>query len=989
MNLASVPAGVPFLDALAAHWLARAGEDPAAVGRGLILLPTRRAARALAAAFLRQAGGRPLLLPRLAAVGAPDEAPLLLAGALSLPPAIEPARRLALLARLVLALGGRFGAPRHLDRAWPLAAELARLLDEAARAGADLAARLPEAADPAFAAHWQATLDFLAIVTRAWPAVLAEAGLSDPEALRVSLLAAQAAAWERSPPAFPVILAGVGGGLPALVRLARAIAGLPEGLVLLPPIDAAMDEALWQALPESHPQAGLARLLAGLGARREEVARWPRPASARLAGRARLLSRALLPAAGLEAWRRPDPPDLAGLAGLALLECADAQEEAVAIALVLRGALERPGAQAALITPDRVLARRVALELARFGVIADDSAGEPLAETPPAVLLRLLARAVAEDLAPVALLALLKHPLAAAGLAPAACRAGARALERAVLRGPRPPGGLTGLRRALDLAVAPEAAEARALLARLEPALAPLLRLFASALEPPRALLAGLIAAAEALAATADAPGTARLWSGEEGEALSAHLAAHLAALEDLPAEPPPTLPLLLDALLAGAMVRTRRSLRGRAGGEHPRIFIWGLLEARLQGVDLAVLGGLVEGVWPAAADPGPWLNRVMRERVGLAAPEQAVGQAAADFVAAALAAPEVVLSLPRRRERAPTVPARWLTRLTTLLAGQGLALPAHPAARWARVLDQPAGSPAPARPPRPCPPLGLRPRRLAVTEIGTWLADPYAIHARHILRLEPLPPLEQATDAADFGTLVHRALHRFLAECGPAWPPDGSERLARWMARTLAESYPRPALAAWWAPRLARIAAWVAAEELRRRAGGGPAALVPERRGEWRIAAPAGPFTLTGRADRIERRADGRLALLDYKTGAPPREAEVAAGRAPQLPLEAAMAAAGAFGPDLAGETAELTYWHLSGATPPGAATILFAHDPARLAAAVAEAAQRFAALLARFDDPATPYLARPDPAFTDRFSPFARLARAAEWQAAPEPPE
>ncbi|MGC8468986.1 MAG: double-strand break repair protein AddB [Acetobacteraceae bacterium] len=986
MKLASVPAGAPFLDALAAHWLARAGEDPAAVGRGLILLPTRRAARALAEAFLRQTGGRPLLLPRLAAVGAPDEAPLLLAGALSLPPAIEPARRLALLARMILALGGRSGAPRHLDRAWPLAAELARLLDEAARTGADLATRLPEAADPAFAAHWQATLDFLAIVTRAWPAVLAEAGLSDPETLRVALLAAQAEAWERSPPAFPVVLAGVSGGLPALVRLARTIAGLPEGLVLLPPVDTAMDEALWQALPETHPQAGLSRLLAGLGARREEVAVWPARASATLAARARLLSRALLPAAGLGSWRAPDHPDLRGLA---LLECADAQEEAVAIALVLRGALERPGAQAALITPDRVLARRVALELARFGVIADDSAGEPLAETPPAVLLRLLARALAENLAPVALLALLKHPLAAAGLAPAACRSGARALERAVLRGPRPPGGLSGLRQALDRAVAPEAAEARALLARLEPALAPLLRLFASTLEPPRALLAGLIAAAEALAATADVPGTARLWSGEEGEALSAHLAAHLAALEDLPAEPPATLPLLLDALLEGVMVRTRRSLRGRTGAEHPRIFIWGLLEARLQSVDLAVLGGLVEGVWPAAADPGPWLNRVMRARVGLAMPEEAVGQAAADFVAAALAAPEVVLSLPRRRERAPAVPARWLTRLTTLLAGQGLALPSHPAVLWARALDQPAGPPQPVSPPRPCPPLALRPRRLAVTEVGTWLADPYAIHARHILRLEPLPPLEQTTDAADFGTLVHRAIHRFLAECGPAWPADGSERLARWMARTLAESYPRPALAAWWAPRLARIAAWIAAEELRRRAGGGPVALVPERRGEWRIPAPAGPFTLTGRADRIERRADGRLALLDYKTGAPPREAEVAAGRAPQLPLEAAMAAAGAFGPDLAGETAELTYWHLSGADPPGAATALFARELARLAAVVAEAAARFAALLARFDDPATPYLARPDPAFTDRFSPYARLARAAEWQAAPEPPE
>ena len=251
--------------------------------------------------------------------------------------------------------------------------------------------------------------------------------------------------------------------------------------------------------------------------------------------------------------------------------------------------------------------------------------------------------------------------------------------------------------------------------------------------------MAALIEAAERLAATDELPGPSRLWAGEEGEALATRLAEVQAALPLLPDQRRDVLPGLLDAVLEGAVVRSRRALRGRDGTEHPRVFIWGLLEARLQTADVMVLGGLAEGVWPPASDPGPWLSRPMRATVGLPSPEEIVGQSAHDFVACACAAPTVVLSCPRRRDGAPAVPARWLTRLETLLAGQGQALPRHPAAAWARALDQPADGPRPVRPPRPCPPVALRPRRLSVTEIETWLRDPYAIHARHVLRLTAL----------------------------------------------------------------------------------------------------------------------------------------------------------------------------------------------------------------------------------------------------------
>ena len=973
MRLAAIPAKAPFLDIVAARWLA---EHPGNLGGGLILLPTRRAARALAEAFLRATHGHPLLLPRITAVGALDETPLALAGALDLPPAVDPVRRLAELSRLVLALPEAHGGVRSADGAWMLARELALLMDEAERAELDLPAALLSAAEGDYAAHWQATLRFLDIVTRSWPAWLESEGLCNPAWRQVRLLHAQAAAWRAGPPADPVWVAGLTGGFPAVAALVRAVAGLPTGLVLLPGLDGAMDAAHWDALDDAHPQAGLARLLNAIGARREDVER-PGGTDARFS----LLARALAPAAALAGWGEGGPP---ALDGLTLLSPPDAQGEAASIAMVLRDAIEQPGARAALVTPDRALAGRVAAELLRWGVVADDSAGEPLSETPPAVFLRLLARVVAEDFAPVALLALLKHPLAGCGMAPAACRAAARMLELRALRGPRPPGGLAGLREAADAAAAAGWEALPGFVARIEGCIAPVLRPDASLRVAPADHLAGLVAAAEALAATEAEGGPERLWGEEEGEALAVLLTAALESLPRLPDQAPDTLPGLLDALLEGAVVRSRRALRGRGEAEHPRVFIWGLLEARLQSVDTIVLGGLVEGVWPAATDPGPWMSRPMRARAGLPSAEERVGQAAHDFVMAACAAPVAVLSCPRRRDGAPAVPSRWLLRLEAMLAGSGAVLPQHPAGGWGAALDQPRhGQPTPAAPPQPCPPVPLRPKRLGVTEIETWIADPYAIHARHILRLRRLDPLEQATDAADYGSLVHDGLRRFLAEWAEAWPPDGHAKLRLAMEQALGAARLRPALREWWAPRLLRIADWVAGQEIARRALHRPVRIAAEVKGVWQRDG----FELSGRADRIERRADGTLSLLDYKTGVLPSKSAADAGDAPQLPLEAAMAASGAFGAEFQGGAAELLYWHLSGGHQPGEARAILAGKPDELDSLVAEVSDRLDALVRDYRNPARAYLSQPHPGRVPRFSDYAQLARVAEWGGGSEP--
>ncbi len=959
MRLAAFPPEAALLPALAQAWLAAPG-DP---GAGMLILPNRRAARALAGAFLQANAGQALLLPRIVAAQGLDEAGLALAGALDLPPAIEPMRRQAILASLILKLEGENGAPRRLPGAWALAADLAALLDEADYAEIDLAAALPGVVEAELARHWEVTLKFLRIVTQNWPAILKSLRLLNPAARQVALLDAQGAAWAAKPPAEKIWLVAADAD-PALCRLARVVAGLPAGAVILPGYDPMLPDAAWAALDDSHAQAGIARLLGGLGARREEIAHWPAPASKVPPGRAALLSRALLPAAALADWQQPAALVTAGLHQLA---ARDEQEDATAIAMILRDALEVPGRSAALVTPDRGLAVRVVAALRRFGVAADDSAGEPLAETPPGVLLRLLARAAQAEFSPLPLLALLKHPLTGLGSSPEITRAQARALERKALRGPRPPPGLAGLRFRLK----PDGDRTeRDFLARLELTLAPLTGL-PLALDPAAALRA-LIAAAEAIAATADASGAAQLWAGEAGAMLSDTLAEALAALFGLPVMPAADLPDLLDGLLAGQVVR-----RPRTRDNHPRVAIWGVQEAMLQSVDVAVLGGLVEGVWPAPAEPGPWLSRPMRKAAGLASAERSVGQAAHDFFALACACPSVVLAAPTRRERAPAVPARWLTRLKALLSGAGQALPAHPAAGWAARLDLPAAREVRPKP-APRPPAEARPKRLSISEIATLIADPYAIYARHVLDIRPLDALDEESDQSQFGNIVHAGLATFFSVERNFAAPGAAAELALHLQTALRATRPRPALQHWWEARLERIACWVVEAEAARRNTTPPAALALEQKADHQVA---GGFVLRGRADRIEAQADGKVLIMDYKTGAVPEAKKVRAGTMPQLPLEAVMAEAGAFGPAFTGPVTELAYWKLSGRHNPGEDKPLFDGKPAELRKVIDAAAASLPLLFAKFADPATPYLAHPHPDRSTYKDVFAGISRSAEW--------
>lgn len=968
----TIAAGRPFLDLLARGILQQYGSDPLTLSRVTVLLPTRRACRALAEAFLRQGDGTALLLPVIRPLGDIDEDELDLRGIgdgqdETLP--FGTLERDLLLARLVQASPLAGGDSANALR---LARELGHLLDAAATEEVGLD-RLPELVPAELAGHWQQTLDFLKIVRETWPAIKAEQGRSDSAEHRQRVTQRWIEHWQTTPPDGPVIAAGSTGTIPATARLLKLISRLPQGSVVLPGLDRTLDDASWKAVLDepTHPQHALARLLETLGVLRAEVADWPDEGKADQ-GRAALLTAALLPPAESHRWR-----DLRGgiaadaLAGLQRIEAPGPREEALSIALAMRETLETPGRTAALITPDRMLARRVSLELARYGIEVNDSAGLPLIQTAPAVFLRLLAAAVAEDFAPVALLALLKHPFCRLGMARGDLLRWTRRVERKLLRKSRPVAGLNAL--AADLAGEPDLL---ASLARLA-AIAQTMRSGEDETISLKTLLQVQVTAAEALTVAPDQP--TPLWQQDAGEALHTLVVDLLDASDRFGAVTPTEWPRLLDALLEGQVVRPRRP-------SHSRLAIWGLLEARLQQADRIILGGLNEGTWPPQAKEDPWLSRPMRAALGLSSPEFRLGQTAHDFVQAASGS-DVILTRAAKVDGTPTVPARWLLRLEALLDKKDprwqASLAPHYLA-WAEQFDTPVQS-LKFDPPRPAPPVKARPRALYVTAIETWIRDPYALYARRILNLRPLDPPDQPPDARLRGNVIHAVLEIFQQRHADTLPADGPalEELLDLGRKEFGAWLNLPEIAALWWPRFERAMQWFLIYERGRREGGFRPALL-EQEGQIDIEAPTGTFTLKAKADRIDRHdADGRLAILDYKTGNPPTPKQVNSGLSPQLALEAAIAQAGGFTGLSPAEIAELVYIRLGGGTEPGEEKRIESTSRTEIPPAddlAREALARLSGWVARFDDASIPYLSRPRPQFVDYPGDYDHLARVAE---------
>lgn len=946
-------AGADLLALTARHLLSELADpdDPFRLADALVLVPNRRAIPALIEAFA--GAGHAGLLPAIRPLGDIEEDPEVWGAEpldFDLPPAIDPLRRRLELARLVRARDEAEGGVADPARALAVADDLCRLLDSAAAGGGVVDwSRLDGLVEEArFAQHWDKSVSFLRIVTQYWPQYLAAEGLADPAQRRHALLERLGQRWLANPPQTPVLIVGSTGSVAGVRALMQVVARLPRGCVLLPGLDGDLDDGAWAAIDAQHPQFALKGAVAALGVARGEIpvlggAGSPLPGTARRV----LMREALAPADATADWlRRLDEaggPQFAakGAAGLTLIEAATPDEEANCIALLLREAFEVQARTAALVTPDIGLARRVESKLARWGLAVRASGGRALLEAPRGGLLALLVQLGVDDGDSLALAGLLSHPLASFGMA-AELREEQAAPILARLRGPRRHANWEEFAAALG--------DSWALLEAMGAVI--------TALRPPDHARVDLgdwalrLSQAIGLCAGDDA------FANEDGEAaaeLLRGLAAHGAAIGMCEIHGAAR---LIQALLRGQTLLD-------AGEGVPRLAIWGPLEARLQSRDLLILGGLNEGVWPAAPPEDGLLNRAMRAQLQLPPPEARLGLAAHDFAQLACAR-EVVFTRAKRADSAPTVASRWLWRLMTLLKGAGVDSLAPPLGRdpraWARMLHVPA-APRPVGAPRPCPPAAARPRSIAVTDVPLLIRDPYAYYAKRVLRLKPKDLVGIEAGPRERGVALHRAIERATPDAGSADLLEAmliELRAAGFAPERVLEERWRLALAA------QRFTEWRAQWA----ANGAQTAL--EIEGSLQL----GGFRVHGRADRIDLFTAG-AHVVDYKAGRVPSDSEVTTGFAPQLCLEAAMLARGAFAGVAARPATALIYWALSGPDPKPRSVKL----EGTVQAAGEAATERLMQLMMTYARPGQPYLSKPRVQFQDEHGDYDQLARWAEW--------
>lgn len=1021
----TIPASVPFLPALIralvegrlVHDFPKAGE-PLSLAAATLYLPTRRACRLARDVFLEILGQDAAILPRIAAIGDIDEDEIvfaqsatgaLAAQALDLPPSLGGVERKVLLAQLILKWAAGIapdrGAPLVASNpaaAFALAEQLAQLLDDMITRQVSwdrLDTLVPDEHDK----YWQLTLEFLKIARQNWPEILKERGVIEIAERRDRLIEAETKRLKAGSGG-PVIAAGSTGSMPSTAMLLETIAKLPQGAIVLPGLDTDLDDASWKMIlaeedeAVTHPQYGLASLLRRIGIARSEVKTITPPAAH---GREAFVSEALRPASSTDLWQsRLTKGDFtarrdASLPTMAVIEAAHSEDEALVIAIALRetvddGTSESRERKAALITPDRALARRVLAALERWNVPVDDSGGDPLADTQAGIFARLAVQVALGGAEPVPLLALLKHPLCKLGRDNAARFSAIECLERAILRGPRPRAGTAGLTHALKTLRQAKAKEElhrndpRATLtgAQLDQA-ASLVDNVAAYLAPfenpkPKPLPLRELALrhrdiVEKL--STDAAGLPAAFGEWDGSALASTLEEMIestaagsfsVALSDYPE--------LFDAIAMSRAVR-------RPGAPGARVRIYGPLEARLQQADRVVLGGLVEGTWPPETQSDPWLSRPMRRDLGLDLPERRIGLSAHDF-AQALGAPDIVLTRASKVAGAPTVASRFLQRLAAVAGEEPWKETRKRGEKyldWARALDRPKEKPKPCERPAPTPPLAARPKRLTVTEIEHWLRDPYTIYAKHILKVSALDAVDTLPGARDRGIVIHAAIGKFTEQYAKALPADPAAALIALGQEAFKPLDDYPEARAFWWPRFQRIARWFAGWETGRRAH--VAAIFAETRGEIPVTPD---FLLGARADRIERLSDGRYAVLDYKTGQPPTARQVAAALSPQMTLEAAIIRQGGFeGIPANASVAELAYIKLSGGEPAGEMKPIEFEDTTPDQEAD-KALARLRQVATAFALAETPYQSFSRPMWGRRvYSDYDHLARVKEWSA------
>lgn len=945
----NIPLSCSFLDVVAERFLKDYSDNPLELSNVLFLLPNRRSCQSLTAAFIRQQGLKPTILPQMHPLVEVEEEELQITGfdvsheISGLLPAISATERQMLFTKILMAKPADYGLEKMTAaQAAVLAEELASLIDMVYQQELSFD-NLQKIVPEEYAAHWQETLKFLKIVTEYWPAILSEQGKVDAIMRQHQLLEAQLHLWQKMQPKKRFIVVGTTAAFPLMKELVKTVLSLDNGEVILSGIDKYLSDEDWMQLDELHPQYELKQLLDYLQIERLQI---PDLVVPQLAERDDFVSEIMRPAVTSDKWRqlRQNHFSVKAFEGLHILNVPDVRQEALSTALLMREILSQPAQTAALVTTDRTLARRVASELARWNIVVDDSAGCPLSLTPVGIFLRQILAVIEHNFAPVAVLGLMKYPFYANGLSSFEARKQVRLYERYCLRqkNSQPDG------------------EKKQIFIKLQESLRHLCALYELHKVKISALLKAHIEAAELIATTDNKNGAKVLWKNEDGEAAAKFLADLLEYADVLDEIRPDEYADWLGILMGQHTVRRRY-------GTHPRLKILGPMEARLQHFDRVIIGEVNEGSWPQVAKADPWMSRPMKKDFGMPLPERNIGVQAADF-SSLLANKEVFILRADRVQGTPMIKSRWLMRLETVLQAIGvkpLQLEVPQYGMWANYLDK-ATIIKKLTPPAPKPPISARPRELPASAIENWMRDPYIIFAKYILDLKPLDNLEQDVTFADYGTLVHAVLEEFNNKYPTSYPDNAKQELIKLGECYFEKQKVTDEIKAFWWPNFLKIVDWLTEKESAYRPN--IAKVYNEIKGQYSFEAPAGKFVVTAKADRVDVTKDGKINIIDYKTGQARSAKEIEFSYAPQLPIEALIAQSGGFEGVSAAEVGALIYWQL-GRKESG----IFKNVDAVLQ----NTYDRIRELVALFDFESTPYYSKPNPKYAPKYSDYEHLSR------------
>jgi len=964
----TIPAGDAFLESLVTGILREYQDSIDQLPFLTIYLPNNRSKKVIGDIFLQKSPNKAVFLPRIISLGDDfadlndfkaefDQAKIAqVQTAMDITPPILPLNRQCLLAHLITAYAAEeFSSLRSVSpaQAMMLAFELGKFLDQAQTENIDFTA-LENLVPDDLSEHWQQTVLFLDILRQHWPKILNERGVSDPVTYRNTVLAAQCALWELTPPAHPIIVAGTTGSIPATADLMKTVSDLKNGCVVLPGLMDLPAET-WKDLCPTHPQYLLGQTLKQIDVTPQNVALWPASQNVDSA----LWQQVFLPAAHTHEWQVGDAPVLPNLA---VYEGKTLEEEATYISLVVRQALEIPDQTVAVITADTALAERLTQHLKRWGVDLDDAGTTPLLKTPTAVFFLLMADVVVQNWHPVALLSFLDHPLCELGKARQDIRQLSRKLNTGILRG-LAPAGLDGLQRLCE--ERPELAE---FVESIAAALKPLQYICRQKEASFQEYLQAHIQSFEKCVAPDFS------WELEDLTDEDAHQAFHLGRFLVQLSES--TIDIAVNSLndyleVLGGLFAQQKCTTHRPA--HPRAKLYGLMEARLQKPDVVIMAGLNEGSWPPDPEIDPWMSRPMRKQFGLQSPDVRVGQTAHDFCQH-VSAKEVHLTRAKQDGGKATLPSRFLMRVKAYADVKGVSK-TWPQTRedlqvWGKLLDGQDIDPAVMiAPPAPCPPQSARPTTMYVTHVEQLQRDPYGFYAKHILKLEKLNPLAADPAAMDYGKILHSIFETYLST-----GVVGADALKTIGAEAFSAFQDRAGVLAFWQPRFLQVADWFL--ETEKTIAPHRQKVLCEVQGEMSLTST---LTLSAHADRLDILRDGTVTVIDYKTGQPPKTGEVKAGLSPQLVLEGVLVANGGF-PGVRADTSQvgMQYWHLKGGREGGKIKFITDKDLSLLE----ETKQGVIALLEEFQKAETPYLSAPNPDHRPKYSDYDHLAREEEWR-------